>query len=67
MSMAAYELPKSKGERVWDRILRASLALPGAKVDRDSFLASQLSNYCNEEQVRKAMRLRPAAAGIRPM
>ncbi len=63
--MAVYEPPKkSKGERVWDRILRASLALPGAKVDRDSFLASQLSNYCSEEQVRKAVQFRPAAAGI---
>ena len=65
MSVAAYELPeKPSGERVWNRILRASLTLPGAKVDRDSFLASQLANYCNEEQVRKAIRLRPATAGI---
>ena len=61
----AHELPeKSRGEKVWERILRTSLALPGAKIDRASFLTSQLSNYCNEEQVRKAVQFRPAAAGI---
>ena len=42
----------------------ASLALPGAKVDRNSFLYSQLHNYCDETQVRKAIEDRPANAGI---
>ena len=55
---------KSGGEKTWGRILEASLALPGAKVNRASFLESQLSNYCDEEQVSKAIQCRPALAGI---
>ena len=57
---------KSSGEKTWERILRASMALPGAKVDRSSFLASQLWNYCDEQQVSKAIQCRPASAGISP-
>ncbi len=65
MSMPDKYLPeKSRGERVWERVLRASLALPGAKVDRASFLTSQLSSYCDEEQIRKAIQFRPAMVGI---
>ncbi len=52
------------GERVWRRILRASMALPGAKVDRRSFLYSQLINHCTDEQVLRAIETRPALAGI---
>ena len=55
---------RDTGERVWRRILRASMALPGAKVNRRSFLFSQLINHCSEEQVLKAIESRPAAAGI---
>ena len=52
------------GEQVWRRILRASMALPGAKVNREQFLRSQLWNHCDELQVREAIETRPAAAGI---
>ena len=31
------EPEESKGEKVWARVLRASKALPGAKVDRRAF------------------------------
>ena len=55
---------KSKGEKMWARVLRASLALPGAKVDRRAFLRSQLSPYCNEPQVGEAIGGRPALAGV---
>ena len=55
---------ESKGEKVWARVLRASLALPGAKVDRRAFLRSQLSPYCNEQQVGEAIGGRPALAGV---
>ena len=44
---------ESKGEKMWARVLRASLALPGAKVDRRAFLRSQLSPYCNEDSLVK--------------
>ena len=59
------QLPEElAGEKLWHRILRAAMALPGAKVDRASFLESQLTNHCPEEQLREAIRTRPAAAGI---
>ena len=57
---------KSKGEMVWERILMASMALPGAKVDRVSYLSSQLSSHCDDQQVTQAILLRPASAGISP-
>ncbi len=61
-----YLLEESSGEKTWKRILRASMALPGAKVDRSSFLATQLWNYCDEQQVSWAIQCRPALAGISP-
>ena len=65
--MTSERLPaKSKGEKVWERILMASMALPGAKVDRASYLDSQLSSYCNNQQVVQAILDRPAEAGLSP-
>ena len=46
------EMPN--GENLWDRILEASLALPGAKVNRKSFLESQLRpTVVNQKSVRQ--------------
>ena len=60
------DLPeKSNAERAWIRVLRAVLALPFAKVDRQAFLRAQLTPYCTEEQVSQAVESRPAQAGIR--
>ena len=64
VEMSLPEPEKSKGEKMWARVLRASLALPGAKVDRRAFLRSQLSPYCNEPQVGEAIGGRPALAGV---
>ena len=54
------------GSRTWDLIVRKLLTLPWVKVDRNSFLYSQLQNYCDDTQVRKAIDDRPANAGISP-
>jgi hypothetical protein len=51
-------------EKVWRGVLRTSMALPGAKVNRAEFLRSQLRNYCNDWQVAQAIQIRPAEAGI---
>ena len=60
------DLPeKSNAERAWTRMLRVALAMPFAKIDRQTFLKAQLTPYCTEEQVRKAIESRPAQAGIR--
>ena len=49
---------------LWLRILNASMALPGARVDRDQFLRSQLQSHCSRAAVSKAIEERPAEAGI---
>jgi uncharacterized membrane protein len=40
------------------------MAIPGAKVDRESFLRAQLQSHCSPEVVSKAIMERPANAGI---
>ena len=49
---------------VWNKLLGASLAMPGAKVNRAKFLSSQLGSHCTEEQVLAATEGRPATAGV---
>ena len=46
------------------KILRAAMALPGARVDRVSFLRSQLRPHYTDEQVREAIEFNPAHAGM---
>lgn len=53
-------------ETAWHRIVRVSMAIPGAKVDRRNFLYAQLRSYCDERQVCSAIEDRPANAGIAP-
>ena len=55
---------ETAGARAWDKIMGAALALPKVKVDRNSFLYTQLQNYCDAPQVRKAIEDRPANAGV---
>ena len=65
--MVSARTPAVTGDRangVWNKVLRAALALPGAKVNRDSFLFSQLTSHCTKEQVQQAIETRPAAAGV---
>ena len=35
----------------WDQLVGLSLMIPGAQVDRERFLRTQLSRYCDEEQI----------------
>ena len=42
------------------------MSIPGARVDRDSFLRSQLLSYCPEHQVNEAVNGNPASAGVPP-
>ena len=50
--------------QVWNKLMGAALALPGAKVNRTKFLTSQLRSHCSEEQVQVAIKSRPATAGV---
>lgn len=51
---------------VWMRVLRAALAIPGARIDRDSFLRAQLAPYYREDLLSKAIASSPAQAGLSP-
>ncbi len=50
--------------RVWRTLLAASLSIPGARIDRAAFLRSQLQPHFPEAIVEKAVKERPAIAGI---
>ena len=50
--------------QAWRSLLKASMAIPGARVDRASFLRSQLRSQFSEDHVQKAIESRPALAGI---
>ena len=46
------------------RVVRASMALPGARVSRADFLRAQLHVHCSDGQIKDAIELGPASAGI---
>ena len=48
------------------RVVRASMALPGARVSRADFLRAQLHVHCGDGQVKDAIELGPASAGVAP-
>lgn len=60
--------PAKSGKAVetWHRILRLALAMPGAHVDRDTFLRSVLRKHLPKEQVDAVIETSPAKAGVDP-
>lgn len=50
--------------RVWRALLKASLSIPGARVNRAAFLRSQLRPHFPEATVERALKERPALARI---
>lgn len=46
-------------------VFKAAMSLPGARVDRQSFLRDQFRPHCPEEQVKEAIDTSPAQAGVR--
>ncbi len=49
---------------IWNKVLKAALNLPGAKVDRDEYLKKELSKRCTSEQVEIAINTKPSKAKI---
>ena len=45
---------------LWNKIMKAALAIPGIAIDRESYLTSVLKDKLNEEQLQKAISERPA-------
>ncbi len=55
---------ENKSIEVWNKVLRSSLSIPGAKIDRASFLRRELSKRCEAEQVEAAINSTPSKANI---
>lgn len=49
---------------VWHKVLNTAMALPGAKIDRSTFLQKELSKYYSEDVVKRAIDERPLLAGV---
>lgn len=49
---------------VWLKVLRASLSIPGARVDREAFLRRELSNRVSGAIVDRAVEVGPSRAGV---
>ena len=53
----------STTSQVWNKLMGAALALPGAKVNRTKFLTSQLRSHCSEEQVQESYKKQTCGCG----
>jgi len=51
-------------EDAWNRVLRAALAMPGARIDREAFLRKELSKHTKKEIWKCAIETTPAKAGV---
>ena len=40
---------------IWNKVMSATMAIPGVKVDRELFLRKELRPYCTKEQMEKAL------------
>src|SRR5216117_289087 len=56
--------PGGQPEDIWNRILRAALVIPGARVDRKAFLRKALSKHVATDVWQRAIDLTPAKAGV---
>ncbi|MBR1713640.1 MAG: hypothetical protein IJ717_01660 [Treponema sp.] len=46
---------EEKSLRVWKDVLKTAVKMPGANVDRDSFLKKELKQYCSDDKVKLAV------------
>lgn len=51
-------------ESAWNKVLDLSLKMPGARVDRESFLRSAFAPHIGKDTIDKAIESNPARAGI---
>ena len=61
------EVTMSNDERAvgaWNSVLKAALAIPGVRVNREAYLTRELSKYVPPDVVSKAIETTPAKAGV---
>lgn len=49
----------SSNVAVWNKVLATAMAIPGVKVERQSFLTEKLMPYCSQEQIMNAINGNP--------
>lgn len=65
-----YHLPMAKTQEIehpgskFSQVLDAAAKLPGARINRATYLRAALKRHCTEEQIQRAIAETPAAAGI---
>ena len=55
---------ESKAVTAWNTVLTVALKVPGAKVERKSFLSKEFSTHCSEAQLISVIEVGPARAGL---
>lgn len=55
---------KNQSLQVWNNIMKTALLIPGAKIDRTTYLKKELGKYYNDITVQKAIDTNPFNAGI---
>lgn len=57
-------VPNNEAEEFASKIIARAATLNGVKIDRESFLRSELKKHCPELDIEKAIHLTPFAAGV---
>lgn len=57
-------MESEKAVEIWNKVLKASLALPNSKINREQFLKKELSKKVSEEKLLRAIKETPAKAKI---
>lgn len=50
----------AKDGKIWNRVMKAALAIPGVCIDRDEYLRSTMKDACTEEELQQIINYRPA-------
>lgn len=64
MAKTKSKIDDKKAVEFWNKILKASINMPGAKVDRSKYLHKELSKRIPQDQVERAIKTTPAIANV---
>ncbi len=54
----------TKGVEIWNKVLKGALSIPGAMIDRESFIKKEFANYVGTDILELAIERGPGAAGV---
>lgn len=50
----------AKDGKIWNRIMKAALAIPGVCIDREEYLRTTMKDACTDEELKQIIEYRPA-------